>query len=144
MTLRCSTLDTLSVKRLVKLDSQDGMNEAGRAGEELAARWLEQHGMHVLYRNWRQGRNEIDLIVRDGQTIAFVEGKTRRLGLGGTPAAAVSASKRRRLARAAAGWIAGRPGEGREFRFDIIEVTNAAGGAPLVEHLPDAFRSDES
>lgn len=100
--------------------------------------------MQVLHRNWRQGRTEIDLIVRDGQTIAFVEVKTRRLGPAGTPAAAVSASKRRKLARAAAGWIAKRPWEGREFRFDILEVTNVPGGAPLIEHLPDAFRSDES
>jgi putative endonuclease len=136
--------DTLAVERLAKQDVQAGMNDTGRAGEELAARWLERHGMRVLHRNWRQGRNEIDLIVRDGQTIAFVEVKTRRLGIGATPAAAVSASKRRKLARVAAGWIATWPGEGREYRFDIVEVTNAAGGEPLIEHLPDAFRSDES
>jgi putative endonuclease len=120
------------------------MNDTGRAGEELAARWLERRGMRVLDRNWRQGRNEIDLIVRDGLTIAFVEVKTRRLGPGGTPAAAVNALKRRKLVRAAAAWIATRPGEGRDFRFDIVEVTLAAGGAPLVEHWPDAFQSDES
>jgi len=125
-------------------DSQTGMNDTGRAGEEFAARWLERHGMRVLDRNWRQGRNEIDLIMRDGATIAFVEVKTRRLGPGGTPAAAVNAAKRRKLARAAAAWIATRPGEGREFRFDIVEVTIAAGGAPLIEHWPDAFRTDES
>jgi putative endonuclease len=120
------------------------MNETGRTGENLAARWLERNGMRLLHRNWRQGRNEIDLIVRDGQTIAFVEVKTRRLGPGGPPAAAVNAAKRRRLARAAAGWIATHPGEGLEFRFDIVEVTLAAGRAPLVEHWPDAFRTEDS
>ncbi len=99
------------------------------AGEESAAHWLERHGMRVLDRNWRQGRNEIDLIVRDGSTIAFVEVKTRRLGPGGTPATAVHAAKRRRLIRAAAAWIAGHPGAGREFRFDLMEITNVPGGA---------------
>ena len=120
------------------------MNDSGRAGEELAARWLARHGMLVLDRNWRHGRNEIDIVARDGPTIAFVEVKTRRLGPGGSPAAAVTAAKRRRLSHAAAAWIATRPDEGREFRFDIVEVTNAPGGLPLVEHWPDAFRTDES
>ena len=125
-------------------DSVTRMNDTGRAGEELAARWVEENGMRVLDRNWRQGRNEIDLIVRDGLTIAFVEVKTRRLGPGGNPAAAVNASKRRKLACAAAAWIATRPGEGREFRFDIVGVTIAPGGVPLIEHWPDAFRTGES
>ena len=120
------------------------MNETGKAGEELAARWLERNGMRLLHRNWRQGRNEIDLVMRHRQTIAFVEVKTRRLGPGGTPAAAVTAAKRRRLARAAAAWIVSHPETGREFRFDIVEVTIAAGRPPLVEHWPDAFRTEDS
>jgi putative endonuclease len=120
------------------------MNQTGKAGEELAARWLERNGMRVLHRNWRQGRNEIDLVMRHRQTIAFVEVKTRRLGPGGNPAAAVTAGKRRRLARAAAAWIASHPEIGREFRFDIVEVTIAAGRTPLIEHWPDAFSTDDS
>jgi putative endonuclease len=119
------------------------MNDTGRAGEDLAARWLEAQGMRVLCRNFRHRRNEIDLVVRDGQTVAFVEVKTRRLGPGGAPAAAVGPAKRRRIASAAAAWIVARPGEGREFRFDVIEVTNAPGRAPLVEHWPDAFRIED-
>ena len=80
--------------------------------------------MLLLHRNWREGRNEIGLVAREGQTIALVEVK--------------------RLARVAAGWIAAHPGEGREFRFDIVEVTIAPGRAPLVEHWPDAFRTEDS
>lgn len=118
------------------------MNDTGRAGEDLAARWLERRGMLVLDRNWRYGRCELDLVARDGDTIAFIEVKTRRLGPGGAPSAAVDASKRRRLVRAAGAWIARRPGAGREFRFDIVEVTIAPGGEPLVEHWTDAFRSE--
>lgn len=119
------------------------MNETGRTGERAAARWLERNGMRVLDRNWRQGRNEIDLVVRDGSTIAFVEVKTRRLGPGGTPALAVNAAKRRRLIRASTAWIASHPGNGRDFRFDIVEVTNAAGAVPLIDHWPDAFHADD-
>jgi len=120
------------------------MNETGRAGEETAARWLERNGIRVLDRNWRQGRNEVDLVVRDGSTIAFVEVKTRRLGPWGTPAMAIDAGKRRRLIRASSAWIAAHPGAGREFRFDIMEITNAAGGEPLVDYWPDAFCADGS
>lgn len=118
------------------------MNSAGRDGEELASRWLERNGFQVLARNWRQGRNEIDIVAREADTIAFVEVKTRRLGPGGRPADAVSGSKRRRLARAAAAWIGRHPGEPGEFRFDIIEVVTAPGGPPLVELRRDAFHAD--
>ena len=117
------------------------MNRIGRAGEDLAGAWLERRGMRVLARNWRAGRLELDLVVRDGGAIAFVEVKTGRLGPGGTPSEAVDVGKRGRLVRAAGAWIAAHPGAGREFRFDVVEILLAPGGEPLVEHWPDAFRA---
>ncbi|MEJ2547146.1 MAG: YraN family protein [Gemmatimonadota bacterium] len=118
------------------------MNPTGRQGETLAAAWLEARGIRVLDRNWRHGRYEIDIIARDSGTIAFVEVKTRRLGPGGAPAAAVNSRKRARLNRAAAAWIHGHPRESGPFRFDILEVVNAPGRAPLVEWTRDAFQAD--
>ena len=117
------------------------MNETGREGERIAAAWLERQGMRVLARNWRSGRLELDLVVRDGASIAFVEVKTRRLGPGGAPADAVNHAKRRRLARAAGAWIARHPCRATEFRFDVVEIILAPGGDPLVEHWIDAFRA---
>ncbi|MDT8435965.1 MAG: YraN family protein [Gemmatimonadota bacterium] len=120
------------------------MESTGARGEAIVAAWLERRGIRVVARNWRAGRGEIDLVVRDGRTVAFVEVKTRRLGPGGRPADAVDRRKRRHLVAAAGAWIAGHPGTGGEFRFDVAEVVVAPGGRPLVEHWPDAFRADEA
>lgn len=122
--------------------SRAPLNETGRQGENLAAAWLEARGVRVLERNWRHGRFEIDIVAREGDTISFVEVKTRRLGPGGPPAAAVDARKRGRLSRAAAAWIRAHPRESAEFRFDIIEVVNAPGRIPLIDWRRDAFQAD--
>ncbi|MFO7588206.1 MAG: YraN family protein [Gemmatimonadota bacterium] len=117
------------------------MERSGKRGESIAAEWLEGRGLNVIARNWRAGRLEIDLVAREGRAVVFVEVKTRRLGSGGRPAEAVDDRKRRNLVRAAGAWIAAHPGTGGEFRFDVVEVTLAAGGPPLVDHWPDAFRA---
>jgi len=118
------------------------MDGTGRRGEEIAATWLAGLGFRLLARNWRAGRAEIDIVAAEGETVVFVEVKTRRLGPGGRPAEAVDRRKRRTLARAAGAWIAAHPRTGSAFRFDVVEVTLAAGGPPLVEHWPDAFAAD--
>jgi putative endonuclease len=118
------------------------LSDTGRRGEAHAAAWLERRGIRVLEKNWRHGRYEIDIVAREGETIAFVEVKTRRSGPGGSPAAAVDHRKRARLALAAAAWIRQHPRVCAEFRFDILEVVNAAGQPPLVELRRDAFHAD--
>lgn len=52
------------------------MNALGRFGEDHAARWLQESGCTVLERGWRFGHGEIDLIILDGEDLAFVEVKT--------------------------------------------------------------------
>jgi putative endonuclease len=104
--------------------------------------WLERRGVRVIERNWRNGRHEIDIIAREEGVVAFIEVKTRRLGPGGSPAAAVDARKRAGLALAAGAWISRHPRESVEFRFDILEVVNAPGREPLVEWRRDAFHAD--
>jgi putative endonuclease len=119
------------------------MPDLGRWGEEVAARHLERVGCRVLDRNWRAGRLEIDLVVRDGATIAFVEVKTRRPGPQ-HPAEAVDRRKRARLRKAAARWIATHPERALEYRFDVVSVNVGADGRGRVRHDPDAFTSDDA
>jgi Holliday junction resolvase-like predicted endonuclease len=54
----------------------------------------------------------------------------------------VDSRKRARLAGAAAAWIHRHPRECAEFRFDILEVLNAAGQPPMIELRRDAFQAD--
>ncbi|MBM3683533.1 MAG: YraN family protein [Actinobacteria bacterium] len=94
----------------------------GRAGEDRAAAWYTERGFAVLDRNWRCRHGEIDLVVRRGPLVAFVEVKTRGGSGFGDPVEAVTGEKRRRLRRLAAAWIAAAPERPVEVRFDVVGV----------------------
>ena len=113
----------------------------GISGEEIAARHMEASGWHVLARNYRFGHKEIDLIVRRGRTVAFVEVKTRARLRWGHPLFAIDARKRAEIGRVARVWVARHGRAGDEFRFDAIAVFRDDQGALTVEHVPDAWRT---
>lgn len=93
-----------------------------------------------MHRNYRAGRDEIDLIVRRADLIAFVEVKSRGGTRYGDPSHAVDREKRRRVARAAAAWIREHPVRGSvAYRFDVVTVQWRR-HPPVVEHYPDAWR----
>ena len=81
------------------------------------------------------GHTDIDLIVRQGSLVAFVEVKARRGDAFGSPLEAVTGAKRRELVKAARVWVDryGRPSD--VYRFDGIALTDGK-----LEHLADAFR----
>jgi putative endonuclease len=110
----------------------------GVLGELLAERWVSQRGWQVLARRFKIGHRDIDLIIRRGSTVAFVEVKTRRrLGFGG-PVRAVSIQKRRHLSHAATIWIDRYGERGWEYRFDVVGVLIEA-GVVRVLHVENAF-----
>lgn len=119
------------------------MDDLGRRGEAAAARYLERIGCRVLARNWRAGRLELDLVVRDGSTVAFVEVKTRRPGPQ-SAAEAVDRRKRAHLRRAAARWIATRQEAAAEYRFDVVAVTAQPDGILRIRHVPGAFTGEDA
>jgi putative endonuclease len=113
----------------------------GRFGEDLAARHLRDSGLTVLARNWRCRSVELDIVAREGDTLAFVEVKTRS-GTGfGHPAEAVTARKAERIHRLAMCWLAQNRGcEPHDaIRFDVVSVVRLAPGGPAVSHLRAAF-----
>jgi putative endonuclease len=113
----------------------------GEWGEERAAAFLKARGFTVLGRNVRPDRrDEIDIVARTGETLVFVEVKTRRREDFARPMTAVDGRKRHALNRAAAAWLrrAGYPG--LFYRFDVVEVLGQPEeGEPLVRHTEDAF-----
>src|SRR5262245_13788799 len=92
----------------------------GIEGEARAARLLEADGYSILARNARSARVEIDLVAARGDTIAFVEVKTRRSRGHGAPEEAVDWRKRLRLVRGAAAWLHENQVRARRVRFDVI------------------------
>lgn len=111
----------------------------GRAGEDLAASFLERNGYLIIDRNvrWREG--EIDLVVARAGVLAFVEVKARRSRAFGIPAEAVTPTKQRRIRALAARYLSERRGQGAAaIRFDVVEVARDGGGY-RIRHLEDAF-----
>ncbi len=113
-------------------------HELGRAGEQAAADFLVGQGLEILYRGYRHGRAEVDLVARDGQQLLlFVEVKARSSSQYGYPETFVSERKKQlfRLAAEQVQLDLDWPGD---IRFDILAVTPVAGGF-RVEQFEDAF-----
>ena len=107
----------------------------GAYGEELAARHLSERGLVVLERNWRCAEGEIDLVLRDGDTLVVCEVKTRS-GVGyGTPHEAVTPAKLQRLRVLGARWLADHGLAVREVRIDLVAVVRPPRGACVLEHV---------
>jgi putative endonuclease len=115
-------------------------NAVGAYGERRAVDFLiHEAGMQVLDRNWRCAEGEIDIVARDGDDLVFIEVKTRRDQNFGPPAESVIATKRLRLRRLAAQWLAEHPGYSENVRFDVVSVLRPPRGPAQVEHLRAAF-----
>lgn len=113
----------------------------GAWGEERAAAFLKANGYAVLGRNVRPDkRDEIDIVARIGETLVFVEVKTRRREEFGRPMMAVDQDKRHALNRAAAAYLRKAKFPNLYYRFDVVEVLGQPEeGEPLIRHLDDAF-----
>jgi putative endonuclease len=120
-------------------DVRDPRRALGDAGEAAAERWLRDAGFEIVARGFRARCGEIDVVALDGSIVAFVEVKTRRHSAFGHPAEAVTATKRRRIARVASLFLARSGWLERSCRFDVVEVVPVGAGF-RVRHIPDAFR----
>ena len=111
--------------------------------EALARDFLLRQGLSPVAANANYHGGELDLVMRDGDTLVFVEVRYRRGGGFGGGAASVDANKRRKLVHAAELFLATH----REFsrapcRFDVIDASGDA-DAPELAWLRDAFRADD-
>jgi putative endonuclease len=113
----------------------------GREGENLAARFLKKQGCKILRRNCRSKFGEIDILVRDGDEVVFVEVKTLRSSQYGTPAHNLTTGQIRRI-RLAAERIVNRASlHDYPLRFDVITVVLPEDGQPEIKHYKDAFEA---
>ena len=117
--------------------------ELGQAGEKAAGDMLTGRGYRVVARNYRVRGGELDLVCLDGDTVVFVEVKTRGPGSLGRPDQAVTPVKRGRLVRAAAAFLSERDWWERPCRFDVVAVL-VREGKTTATHIPDAFGVDEA
>lgn len=100
--------------------------EIGRLGEKIALRFLRANGYRIVGQNRHQSHKEIDIIAKNKEYLAFVEVKTRSVGVDlyseyGTPASAVTHAKQRHLIAAARSFLADNPTK-LQIRMDVIEI----------------------
>lgn len=115
-------------------------SKLGAAGEAHARRLLEARGYHWIEGNWHCSAGELDLVMRDGDELVFVEVKTRRGEAAGAAEESVSAAKGRRLMAAGAWYLAEHPElHDPIWRIDVVAITLAGDGRVVrVTHLENA------
>ena len=116
----------------------------GEWGEQVAEKFLKKAGFRSLGRRVRVGpRDELDLVMRSGEILVFVEVKTRRSEDFGRPYSAVNRKKKLALSRAAIRYMMDLKEKPRYFRFDVVEVVGEPDEAsPEVRHIENAFPLD--
>jgi putative endonuclease len=106
--------------------SNDRKESSGAATERAAELWLQQQGLRTIERNFRCRGGEIDLVMRDGEGVVFVEVRLRSYHAFGGAAASVTARKQQRLTHAARYFMACRPQwRERPCRFDVIATSGS-------------------
>jgi putative endonuclease len=111
--------------------------EIGQSGEALAAKYLEKIGMQLIAQNFRIGRYEIDILMRDQEQLVFVEVKTAASDAFGDPLEAIDHHKTANLLSAAGQYLASHPGE-ESIRIDIVTIKINAAGIKL-NHYPNSI-----
>ena len=112
-------------------------NILGKKGEDIASRFLAGKGYRIIERNWRTGRDEIDIIAYDDKTLVIAEVKTRSTDFFGEPEEAVTERKQKFLVRAADKYVNQKEIDS-EIRFDIISIIIEQ-GKETIKHIEDAF-----
>jgi len=110
----------------------------GAVAEDLVLGYLQGQGLTLVTRNFRCRVGELDLIMRDGEYLVFVEVRSRRSIRYGAPAESVTRTKQQKLLRAAAFYLQ-RQNLDLPCRFDVVAVLQS-GGDPQIEWIRDAFQ----
>ncbi|MEE9101374.1 MULTISPECIES: YraN family protein [Pseudomonas] len=115
--------------------------KAGREAEASARAHLEQHGLRLVAQNWTCRRGELDLVMLDGDTVVFVEVRSRRHDAWGGALESVDSRKRQRLTAAAEHFLQQNARWSRHpCRFDIVAIDHRTpGSAGHLNWIPNAF-----
>lgn len=118
--------------------------ETGRRWEAVAESFLRREGLKTLERNYRCRLGEIDLVMRDGASLVFVEVRFRQRAGHGSGAETVTWAKQRRIARAAAMYLGRHPRwAARPCRFDVVSI-GITDGSPQTDWIRNAFNAPDA
>ena len=116
----------------------DRRKQTGRQGEEIAAAFLAGKGYRLIQRNWHTQIGELDLVMEEGETLVFVEVRTRQGKSFGTPEESITAAKQARLIELAQTYLQETNEVARPWRIDVVGVLLRLGGLPHISHIENA------
>lgn len=114
-------------------------HKLGKLGEEIAQKYLRKKKYKIVTKGFRLHRGEIDLIAYEGETLVFIEVKTRRQGALGLPEESVNLQKQKQIRKIAAGYLALNNIDEVECRFDVLSLVFDDNGDYSLSHYEDAF-----
>jgi putative endonuclease len=113
----------------------------GRRGEDIAADHLARLGYAIGVRNWRCAAGEMDIVAREGETLVFVEVRTRRSRDFGTPEESITASKQARLVEVAQTYMQTMELADVAWRIDVVAIEiGSRGQVQRFNHIHNAVR----
>jgi putative endonuclease len=112
-------------------------DELGLLGEKLACKYLVKNGYKIIDKNWRYGRNEIDIVAEFNDKLIIVEVKTRQTAEIGEPWRAVTKGKQKTIIKVAHAYLVQNEID-LETQFDIISIVYNSFRCDL-EHIQCAF-----
>ncbi len=107
----------------------------GRYGEDRAAAFCrDELGYRIIARNWRDGRDELDLVCRDGEVLVFIEVRARDAEALVSGYHSVNWRKKKTLQRVAKSYLKQLQNPPKHFRFDIIDIALKEGKPGELNH----------
>lgn len=114
--------------------------DLGREGEILALKKLQNLGYRCIARNYRCALGEIDIIAKDGETLVFIEIKTRKGRSLEYAKSAVTERKKRQISKTALAYMKANDCCDAKSRFDVVAICVGEGANPIeVEVIKNAF-----
>ena len=124
--------------RAVKNEAMAQRKQIGQQGEALAASYLAEQGYNIVQRNWRCPLGELDIVAEAGETLIFVEVRTRRSHRFGLAEESLTPTKQSRLVDLARTYLQESATLDCSWRIDVVTVQWEA-GQPKINHVENAI-----
>ena len=118
---------------------KDRKHELGAYGERLAVTFLQHEGYAIVETNWHCEHGELDIVAQRGETLVFVEVRTRHSSSTDLAFMSVDARKQEKLVNLAQVYLAMHDREDAVWRIDVIGIAVPRKGQPIIEHVEDAL-----
>ena len=112
----------------------------GSHGEDLAVEFLKRRGYRILHRNFKLKFGEIDIVAQEGDTVCFIEVRTKTTDQMGTPFESITPFKQRKLSKLALAYLKNQYKSVEvRARFDVVAVVSQDGKEEKIEIVQNAF-----